>query len=604
MRKSLLLAISLQLIAAVWLKGNPVGSISACVTCRDCMVCIGQAYSRDTVAENLIAHKGGGYDSLCLSHLQIHWPTHINLNITNYFTESCDSSKPNIYEGLHLPTRPLTVRELMDANQRVYELVETYVGNTDLTTRYTQKAGPFKSLFESRNTTLYMDHIGWYNNSNRNDSTTLAGYCSFYEQQQGSFTEFSIHDVTIRYLGRNEMGGILYVSELTKQYRTTQADTPVNIRLALHITYSIERQEARITRIECKRRNVRLQPHIMANYEKHDPALYIPTTLKAKDVEGSIIPLSWSIHPLSAEVYSQLSAKSCATYRYDFEAQANPVKHHTISVSTVKNAVGVEAGYAQATGKRVVGDLASRGRQFFAPTYSERVFHIGAVYQRQLFARNRHRFTVETGVSLDMDWQQLTADRYEESREAIDPDGDPYTRLTVLSDFHERCRNLEIAVPVMLRYDGYVTRSLSLFASIGIRGSAFIPGPASATFDAYYAGQYGPEHFDVLIDNNYHDFGRFYVNWINDESPALVRWRLDALARVGAQLFFTPEKRWSAEFSVGGRYGLLDKRQNTQAQAEILSLSPDKDTFNSALRDLSARPPVFIECQAKLSYNF
>lgn len=496
-----------------------------------------------------------------------------------------------------------TVRETMDANQKVYELVESYLANADLTERYAQKSSTFCNLFESQYTNVYMDHINWFNNANRKDTTNLANYCDFYSRQQGTFTQFGISDVRINYQGVKD-SVMEYTVEMTKQYSVPSDDKPVVTPLVLYVVYNITSKVARINRIECLHPDRRMHPHISANYIKYDKALYIPKTLKVKDIDGSYIRLDERVLPLSTEVYTRLSGKSCATYNYDFEAQTLPLQHHTISVSTVKNAVGIEMGYAQALGSNVSAPT-DHGRYFSSPFYRERALHIGAVYQRQLFARNRHRVSLETGISMDIDWQRLYLQSYQESRETVDASGDTYTRITCLDSILETCHGLELSVPVLFRYDYFVIPDLSLFAAVGVRGSAFLFGALKASFDACYAGQYGPEYFNVFIDQNgYYDFGRFDVKGLYDKSRSTVRWHLDALVRVGAQYFFTADKRWSAELSVGYRYRLLDKPQVWLNDIRDYSLSPDSETFNSALRNLTARPPLFIECQAKLLYNF
>jgi uncharacterized membrane protein len=40
-----------------------------------------------------------------------------------------------------------SVREVMESNQKVYELVDVYVENANLTDRYVQKSGTFRNLF-------------------------------------------------------------------------------------------------------------------------------------------------------------------------------------------------------------------------------------------------------------------------------------------------------------------------------------------------------------------------------------------------------------------------------------------------------------------------
>lgn len=495
-----------------------------------------------------------------------------------------------------------SVREIMDANQAVFELVDSYIANANLTEGYAQKADVFRSLFESPTTNVYMDHINWFNNANRKDTTNLANYCDFYSRQQGTFTQFGVSDVHMDYQGVSD-GVMEYTVGLTKRYRLPGDDQPVVNPLVMDVSYDISAKKAKITRIKCTRPDSRMHPHISANYIKYDNTLYIPKTLKVKNIDGSYIHLDERIRPLSTDVYSRLSGKNCATYSYDFEAQTEPVQHHTISVSTVKNAVGIEVGYSQALGGNASVPT-DHGRHFSSPSYTERALHIGAVYQRQLFARNRHRLSLETGVSLDINWQRLNVLSYDEIREADDPDGDRYTRITRLDSILETSRSLEVAVPVILRYDYFVTPNLSLFVAAGVRGSAFLFGASNASFDAYYTGLYGPEYFNVLIDQNgYYDFGRFDVVG-RDDSKAAVRWHFDALARVGAQYFFTAEKRWSVELSAGMRYRLFDAPQVWLNEITDYSLSPNYETFNSALRNLTARPPLFIDCQVKLLYNF
>lgn len=66
----------------------------------------------------------------------------------------------------------------MDANQKVYELVDAYIANANLTELYTQKSTTFRNLFESQDVVVYMDHIDWFNNANRKDTVSLANYCN------------------------------------------------------------------------------------------------------------------------------------------------------------------------------------------------------------------------------------------------------------------------------------------------------------------------------------------------------------------------------------------------------------------------------------------
>lgn len=493
-----------------------------------------------------------------------------------------------------------TVGEMMDANRKVYELVEAYVGNSDLTNRYAQKANAYRKLFASQNTTVYMDHISWFNNSSRKDTTTLTNYCAFYEQHQGSFTTYDISDVQIHYL-RKEGGKLLYNTELTKSYLTKQTDSRVVSRLVLHIEYNLAKRTALITRIDCKQKDSRLQPHFMANYIKEDNAFYIPNKLKVKMIDGETVSLDSHVRPLSAEVYKHLSNQNCATYRYAFISNKEEATH-TISISTVKNAVGLEVGYVQPLVGQPVVLPVRENLSFGSSSYRNTNFHVGATYLRQLFAVNRHRLSFETGLGLEFGSSRFSVDTYQDRYQDVDADEDVYERLICVTDYKEKAAAVSLAVPAMVRYDYYVIPKLSLFAGLGIRGALAFNRPAKASFDGYYAGQYGPEYFNVLIDQEgYYNFGNFEDRKLTESAGGKMGWNLDALARIGAQYFFTSDNRWSAEVSVGYRYRFLS---NPLEQDSDFRLSTDAEQFSSVLHQLTVQPHHFIDIRVGAKYNF
>lgn len=497
--------------------------------------------------------------------------------------------------------RAQSVREAMESNQKVFELVNAYAENANLTDRYPQKSGAFRNLFENQNTSVYMDHVNWFNNSNRKDTTTLQNYCSFYEQQQGSFTHFSISDVAISYV-KSENRKMIYTAELTKSYLTKNIDKPVVSRLMLHIQYSLDKKVAKITKIECKQADSRMRPHIMANYVKSTNTLYIPNTLKVKKIGGSEIQLDNRVQPLSVEVYKQLSERNCATYQYVFTPHNDTLRYHTISVNTVKNAVGLEIGYVLPIG---AGDMVIPSDADYAfgnVAYRRNIFRIGASYLRQIFASGRHRISFETGLTVDFGSQRFKVDSYHDQYAATDSDGDDYVRTTQLSQYSEVNRSLSLAIPAILRYDFYVIPDLSIFLSAGVRGAISFLNPAIASFDGYYAGQYGAEYFNIMMDQNgYYDFGTYHVAKLSENVPKTRTWHLDALARLGAQYFFTSDKCWSAELSVGYRYRILP---TSKTQTGDFRLSPNSADFTSVCGNLYTQPTQFLDFQLGVKYNF
>lgn len=524
----------------------------------------------------------------------------------SYSATFCDSVRCFVISVLLLGVlspalRAQSVREAMESNQKVFELVNAYVENANLTDRYPLKSGTFRNLFESQNTSIYMDHISWFNNSNREDTTTLQDYCSFYEHQQGSFTQFSISDVAISCV-KSDNQKMIYTAELTKSYLTKNIDKPVVSRLVLHIQYSLDKKVAKITKIECMQADNRMRPHIMANYVKSSNTLYIPNTLKVKKIGGSETNLDSRVQPLSADIYKQLSERNCATYQYVFTPHNDTLRYHTISVNTVKNAVGLEIGYVLPLGARDMVIPSDADFTFGEVAYRRYTFRIGANYWRQIYATGRHRVSFETGLLFEFGSQRFKSDNYQDQYASTDADGDDYIRMTQLSQYSEVSRSLSLAIPAAIRYDYYVIPDLSVFVSAGVRGAMAFHNPVKASFDGYYAGLYGDEYFNMMMDQNgYYDFGTYHVTNLQENSPKTLNWHLDFLAKLGAQYFFTSDKRWSAEFSVGYRYRFLTA---PKSQTDDFRLSLNSTTFSSVCGNLYAQPKQFLDFQLGAKYNF
>ena len=492
-------------------------------------------------------------------------------------------------------------RELMDANQKVFELVDAYAENADLTDGYVQKIGTFRDLFKSQNATVYMDHINWYNNSNRKDTTMLSSYCAFYEQQQGTFRQFEIQDVHINRVSRSE-DVWFYSAALTKKYMTYTDNTPVISHLVLHIEYSFALRTAKIVRIECTRADSRMKPHILANYLKSSNTLYIPNALKVKKIGGAMTRLDNRVQPLSAEVYKQLSNRNCATYQYVFTPHNDTLRYHTISVNTVKNAFGLEIGYTlPLEANRLIEPF---NDNFDSTHLKSNTFHIGANYLRQIVAVGRHRLSLETGVTFEWQNRKFSTNNYNDQYNTSDISGDDYLRQIRLKGYYEKCSSVSLAIPVIVRYDYYVIPDLSIYAAVGARGTMVSNHPAIASFNGYYAGQYGEEYFNVLIDQDgYYDFGTSVCNNLRENNQKKTTdWHIDALARLGAQYFFTSDNRWSLDFSVGYRYRFYSKTTETPMPGAY-HLSTQKEDFSSVCRNIWARPTQFLDFQLGVKYN-
>lgn len=273
-----------------------------------------------------------------------------------------------------------------------------------------------------------------------------------------------------------------------------------------------------------------------------EPAPGGKKSLRARTFDGKIVKVGGRYEHVESRILQQLKRRESATYWYEIIPEGYG-SHYRVRAHTSSNAIGLGSSYL------FYGDFTHFG-DWMEPEYKNcfegaefglRDFSVGFLYDRQLFGLNRHRLNLETELSYRRIHQLFSTDRYTTSYPAIDPDNYEYTRLVSVTDYKESVVKNCLTVPLYLRYDLFIFKYLSLFVAGGIDNVFIVSEDADATFDATYAGRYGEELFNTVIDENgYYDFGKYPNNHIITENETAFRYSLYGAARAGIQLFVGP----------------------------------------------------------------
>ena len=267
-----------------------------------------------------------------------------------------------------------------------------------------------------------------------------------------------------------------------------------------------------------------------------------PKRLRAKTFEGAVVKVGGNYERVESQILQQLKRRESATYWYEI-IPVGYGSRYTVRARTTKNAIGVVGSYLFYGDFTHHRDWLEDGYKdnFEGAVFGLRDFSVGLYYSRQLFGVNRHRLNIETEPSYRRIHQLFSADHYTTSFPATDPDGLDYERLVTVTDYEENLVKHCVTVPLYLRYDLFVLKYLSLFVSGGIDNVFDVSEDADARFDATYAGRYGEELFNMVIDENgYYDFGKYPDNRIITENDVAFRYSLYGTAMAGIQLFIGP----------------------------------------------------------------
>ncbi len=124
---------------------------------------------------------------------------------------------------------------------------------------------------------------------------------------------------------------------------------------------------------------------------------------------------------------------------------------------------------------------------------------------------------------------------------------------------------------------------------------------SDVSFGASYAGQYGEELFNTLVDENgYYDFGQFPDNHVTVDKDVAFRYNLYATAKLGAQYFVVP--MFSVELAI--LYDRLLYSSLPVGQTSSFCLSESAGTYQSMAYSMKQLPKNRLGIKLTMKINF
>lgn len=336
---------------------------------------------------------------------------------------------------------------------------------------------------------------------------------------------------------------------------------------------------------------------------RFDPVLGgAPRVLSAKTINRFNVKVGSQYERVDKQILRELERKRSATYWYEV-AQDGDASHYLVRARTRKNAIGVNGSYL------FYGDFTHHRDwlmdeykgDFEGAAFGLRDFSVGLLYARQLFGVNRHRIIFEIEPGYRQIAQSFSADRYTASYPAVDPDGLDYQRLVTVTNYAEKVNKHCVEIPLDLRYDIFLFKYLSLFVAGGINNVIVASDDEKVTFAAAYAGQYGDDMFNTIIDENgFYDFGQYPDNQIYTEDEVKSRYTLYGMAMAGLQLFIGPVL--SLEVAGVYQHHLYESNSNGSDVNYCLSESPG--TYQSMALTMKPASKHRLGVNVKLKINF
>lgn len=338
-----------------------------------------------------------------------------------------------------------------------------------------------------------------------------------------------------------------------------------------------------------------------AIYVRYEPAPGSSKTIRLRAPGGSISKVRDQFVQVDNSFSKRLKRRSSATFWYDVipTEQSN---HYVIRSHTHKNVIGVSGSYL------FYGDFTHHNDwlrdelkdNFEGDSFGLRDFSVGLLYARQLCAKNRHRLSFEIAPAYRQIEQSFLASSYNTSYASTDPNGLDYDRLIHVTNYEENVSNYCASVPLDIRYDFFIFKYLSLFLAGGIDNVFAISKDSYVNFDALYAGRYGEEYFNVVIEDGYYDFGNYPENIIRTESDIAFRYNLYGTAMAGIQLFIGPV----LSLEVAGVYHRMLYSNIPDTNIDNYCLSKSSDNYESMALTMKPESKNRLGINVKLKFNF
>ena len=335
---------------------------------------------------------------------------------------------------------------------------------------------------------------------------------------------------------------------------------------------------------------------------RYEPVSGTSKHIRLQATDGSMVKVGSQYVQVDSNYAKRLGRKSCATFWYDVES-SDDTGRYIIRSRTSKNAIGLSGSYL------FYGDFTHHRdwlrdeyvRDFDGAAFALRDFNIGLLYARQLVAKNRHRLSMEIVPMYHQIRQIFSTNRYTTSFAAIDPDSYHYERLVTVNNYEEEKLRQCVSLQLNFRYDWFILKYFSLFLAAGIDNGFVVTDESDVTFDAIYAGRYGEEFFNSVIDENgYYDFGRYPSNRIVTKSEPAFRYSLYGSAFAGLQLFIGPV----LSIEVAGVYHRLLYSNVSEESKDPFCLSESAGNYQSMVKTMKPAAKDRLGVNVKLKFNF
>lgn len=332
-----------------------------------------------------------------------------------------------------------------------------------------------------------------------------------------------------------------------------------------------------------------------------------PKWLKAKAVSqatlsGGTVKVGREYVLVDSQIFQDMKQRSSSAYWYDVVQEEDSL-HFLVHARTSKNALGISTsclffGDFKSNSNRIMDEYKNN---FEVAEYRLCDVSVGVSYARQLYGVNRHRLVFETEPGYRYIYQTFYADRYATSFPAVDPDGLAYQRLIAVANYAEKRRRHCVELPLSLRYDIFVIKNLSLFLSGGIDNVFVVTSDGEANFSATYAGQYGEDLFNTLIDENgYYDFGHYPTSHVVKDKESGFEYMLYGTGKLGVQYFVS--SLFSVELAAVYQHYLIGSKLAANDGAYCLSEAPG--TYQSMAYTMKPSSAHRLGLNLKLKFNF
>ena len=225
---------------------------------------------------------------------------------------------------------------------------------------------------------------------------------------------------------------------------------------------------------------------------------------------------------------------------------------------------------------------------------------VGISYYRQLKLKDKHRLGIlvmPSFQSSDYLWELNYSDKLPD----IDPDGGPYERRVIVSEYSETLQSYNLSIPITLRYDYFINKNhLSLFGQIGISPSVALSRKTNAYADNEKISGYYDWLFDVELDQSgIYDFGERQMSEYSITGSPFSSFNMEGIVGIGVA-YWIPTKQLSLEFSINYRPLLLQK---TSVDNDY-HLLPHINEWNSIQMDIQRIHHHSINFQLQINYHF